>query len=110
MTARLATGFWVAAYRARLEAAGIPAVIAAKGDPVAGAVLVKLATLDGAARLFAREPDAGGDLRWTVVAEGAEPTVDDAAARRRRVDPDVWLVEIEDRRGRTLLDEPGLDG
>jgi hypothetical protein len=105
---RLAADFWVAAYRLRLEAAGIPCFVTRRGDPTAGAVLVKLATLDGAARLFGRSYDAEGRRVWTVLAEGPEPEVDAAAARQTRVDADVWLIEIEDRAGRTLLDEPGL--
>ena len=47
--ARLTTDFWVYAYLARLEAAAIPAFLTAKGDPTAGAVLVKVATMDGRA-------------------------------------------------------------
>jgi hypothetical protein len=102
---RLTADFWVAAYRARLEALGIPA----RGDPTAGAVLVKLATLDGRARLFGRVPRLEGGSGWDVIAEGDESAVDEAAARQRRYDPDLWLVEIEDRQGRHLLDEPGHD-
>jgi hypothetical protein len=71
-------------------------------------VLVKLATLDGGARLYGRTFDAQGRRVWTVLAEGPEPEVDAAAARQVGYDPDLWLLEIEDRAGRTLLDEPGL--
>jgi hypothetical protein len=105
---RLAADFWVAAYRLRLEAAGIPCFVTRRGDPTAGAVLVKLATLDGNARLFGRTFDAEGRRVWTTLAEGPEPEVDAAAARQARYDADLWLLEIEDRAGRTLLDEPGL--
>ena len=31
-----------------------------------------------------------------------------AIARQRGFDPDLWIIEIESRDGRTLLDEPGL--
>ncbi|WP_225026258.1 DUF1491 family protein [Xinfangfangia pollutisoli] len=111
MTARLASGLWVAAYLARLQAAAIPAYVTARGDDTAGAVVVKLATLDGQARAFERQTDfATGGRRWTVLAEGAEPEVDAVLRRGRARDPDLWLIEIEDRQGRTLLDEPGLSG
>lgn len=105
---RLTADFWVAAYRARLSAAGIPAYVTAKGDPTAGAVLVKLATMDGAARLFGRAYAIDGARVWHMLAEGPEPEVDAAAARQRDRDPDLWLIEIEDRHGRTLLDQEGL--
>ncbi|WP_413875724.1 DUF1491 family protein [Albidovulum sp.] len=109
MTARLAADFWVRAYLARLQAAHLPAYVVARGDPTAGAVLVKLATLDGRARLFQRSFDlATGARAWVVLAEGAEAEVDAAAARQRRIDPDLWVIEIESREGRTLLDEEGL--
>lgn len=109
MTARLASGVWVSAYLTRLRLADIPAYVTAKGDATAGAVLVKSATLDGRARAFQRSFDlATGGRAWVVLAEGPEPEVDAAVTRQRRYDPDLWVIEVEDRQGRTLLDEEGL--
>ncbi len=72
-------------------------------------MIVKCATLDGKARAFQRSYDLmTGERAWVVLAEGAEAEVDAALARQRRNDPDLWVIEIEDRAGRTLLDEPGL--
>ena len=105
---RLTAEFWVQAYLARLRLADIPAFVTARGDATAGAVVVKLNTLDGAARAFARSYDATGARVWTPIAEGAEPEVDAALGRQRRFDPDLWVIEVEDRQGRHLLDEPGL--
>ena len=45
---------------------------------------------------------------WIVLAEGPEAEIDAAADRQRRSDPDLWVIEVEDRQGRHLLDEPGL--
>jgi hypothetical protein len=107
---RLTAEFWVHAYLARLRLAAIPAFVTAHGDDTAGAVLVKLNTLDGQARAFQRSFDpAEGARRWMTLAAGDEPRVDAAIARQRAVDPDLWVVEVEDRAGRHLLDEPGLD-
>lgn len=109
MSARLTADFWVRAYLARLAQASIPAFITAHGDDTAGTVMVKLATLDGQARLFQRSWDLLNDRRsWVVLAEGDESAVDATIARQRARDPDLWVVEIEDRAGRHLLDEPGL--
>ncbi|MBC7143128.1 MAG: DUF1491 family protein, partial [Rhodobacteraceae bacterium] len=40
--------------------------------------------------------------------EGPEDEVDAAILRQRRTDPDLWVIELESREGRTLLDEEGL--
>ncbi len=107
--ARLATHIWVSAYLRRLQAATIPAYVVARGDAVAGAVLVKVATLDGQAVAFQRRYDMDRDARvWMDLISGAEADVDRVLAAQRRSDPDLWVIEIEDRQGRHLLDEPGL--
>lgn len=109
MSARLTADFWVGAYLARLRLADIPVFVTQRGDATAGAVLVKSATLDGRARVFQRSFDlATGDRAWIVLAEGAEADVDAIVARARQRDPDLWVIEVEDRAGRTLLDEDGL--
>ncbi|TCP40534.1 DUF1491 family protein [Rhodovulum marinum] len=109
MSPRLSAEFWVKAYLARLRLAGIPGFVVAHGDDTAGAVLVKLNTLDGQARAFQRSFDLmSGDRVWVVLAEGDEAGVDAAIARQRGFDPDLWVIEVEDRYGRHLLDEPGL--
>jgi hypothetical protein len=109
MEPRLTAEFWVQAYLARLRFAAIPAFITARGDATAGAVIVKANTLDGNARAFARSYDTNGTRIWAPLAEGPDAAVEAALARQRRFDPDLWIIEIEDRAGRTLLDEPGLD-
>ena len=110
MTPRLTAAFWVRAYLARLEQSGIPAFVTTKGDPTAGAVLVKVARLDGTAQAFQRSFDLMADTRiWVVLRQGDEADVDAAIARQRGFDPDLWVIEVEDRQGRSLLDEPGLN-
>jgi len=107
--ARLTAAFWVQAYLARLRQQDIPAFVVARGDATAGAVLVKLNTLDGRARAFQRSVDPmTGTRAWMVLAEGAEATVDASVARQRGFDPDLWVIEVEDRAGRHLLDAEGL--
>ena len=107
--ARLATGIWVAAYLARLGLANIPAYVVAHGDDTAGAVMVKCARLDGTALLMAREWDFETDRHdWAVAADGPERDIDAHIARQRGFDPDLWVIEIESRDGRTLLDQDGL--
>lgn len=108
---RLTAEFWVQAYLRRLNLADIPAYVTARGDATAGAVMVKLATLDGEAQAFERRTDLmTGGRQWMTYASGAEHEVDAALSRARARDPDLWIIEIEDRAGRSLLDEPGLAG
>lgn len=107
---RLTAEFWVQAYIARLRLQDIPGFVVAHGDNTAGAVLVKLNTLNGQAVLYQRVFDLMSDTRhWDVLAEGVEAEVDAAVARQRGFDSDIWVVEVEDRLGRHLLDEPGLN-
>ncbi len=106
---RLTSEFWVQAYLARLRMSGIPAFVTSHGDNTAGAILVKLNTLNGQARLFQRGYDLLADKRsWDVLSDGAEADVDATITRQRSFDPDLWVIEVEDRAGRHLLDEPGL--
>ncbi|MCB1400310.1 MAG: DUF1491 family protein [Rhodobacteraceae bacterium] len=109
MAARLASDVWVRAYLKRLEMNFIPAYVTAHGHAEAGAVLVKCSTLDGRAKAWQRSFDLmTGARAWVVLAEGAEAEIDAAIARQRSFDPDLWVIEIESREGRTLLDEDGL--
>ena len=106
---RLTAGLWVAAYLNRLRLANLPAYVMARGDATAGAVLVKVATLDGQAVIHERRFDLDRDARiWQVMAQGAEPDMDALLTRARGRDPDLWIIEIEDRAGRSLLEEGGL--
>ncbi|UWQ78806.1 DUF1491 family protein [Leisingera sp. S132] len=107
---RLTARFWVDAYLARLRFQDIPAFVTSHGDDTAGAVLVKLNTLDGQARAFHRTYDLmTGNRKWDELAAGAEMDVDASISRQRNFDPDLWVIEVEDRQGRHLLDEPGLE-
>ncbi len=107
--ARLTARFWVDAYLTRLRLQDIPAFVVAHGDDTGGAVLVKLSTLDGIAVLFQRSFDLmSGERRWVELTSGPERDVDETVTRQRGFDPDLWVIEVEDRAGRHLLDEDGL--
>jgi hypothetical protein len=107
---RLTSEIWVAAYLTRLRLATIPAFVVQKGDRTAGAVMVKLNTLDGKATCFQRSFDLmTGDRRWIVLAEGDEAVVDESIRKQKSFDPDLWIIEVEDKTGRHLLDEAGLE-
>ena len=107
---RLTADLWVSAYLTRLWLVEIPAFVVARGDATAGAVLVKLNTLNGQASCYQRSFDLmTGDRKWIVLNEGAESDVDASVAKQHGFDPDLWVIEVEDKHGRHLLDEPGLE-
>jgi hypothetical protein len=106
---RLTAGFWVQAYLMRLQLELIPAFVVAHGDDTAGAILVKLNLLDGTARVYQRIMAMDGSRPWDLLSDGPEAEVDAVIARQRQSDPDVWVIEVESREGRHLLDAPGLE-
>ena len=107
---RLTADIWVSAYLTRLRLYDIPAFVVQKGDAVAGAVLIKMNTLDGQACCYQRSFDLmTGDRKWVVLADGDERSVDSSVAKQCGFDPDLWVIEVEDKQGRHLLDEPGLE-
>ena len=107
--AKLTSRFWVDAYLTRLLVFDIPAFVVAHGDDTGGAVLVKLSTLDGKAALFQRSFDLmTGERSWLELTSGSNLDVDASIDRQKGFDPDVWVIEVEDRSGRHLLDQEGL--
>ena len=104
----LSTDIWVGALIRRAELGGGFAVVARKGDPRAGAVLVKvLNRSNGTARLLAEATRGDGERVWMQpAASDQEPDLDRYIERAIRIDPDIWVVEIEDREGRDFLVEP----
>jgi hypothetical protein len=108
----LSTDLWVAALIRRAEQAGAFAVVSRKGDPRAGAVLVKLINRrEGWARLYAEAVRGDGERVWMQPANARdEDGVDAYVARSRRIDPDLWVVEIDDAKGRHFLTEPVEEG
>lgn len=107
---KLTADIWVSAYLTRLRLIEIPAFVVQRGDSTAGAVLIKLNTLDGQACCYQRSFDLmTGDRKWMVLVEGIETEVDQSITKQCSFDPDLWVIEVEDKQGRHLLDEPGLE-
>ena len=107
---RINSDLWVKAYLRRCSSEGVSAVVVRRGDADAGVVFIKISRLDGTATLFG--PAAAGlardemDRRWSVsIARSPEAVIDARLAQERKLDPDVWVVEVEDREGRHFLDD-----
>jgi hypothetical protein len=111
MTARLKSSIFVSAYIRRCSVEGATAVLRRRGAEEAGAVFVKVDSLDGTAALYGPAPQSlitgGGSERLFVrlTQPGATPLdAEERLVREIRFDPDLWIIEAEDRQGRHFLD------
>ncbi|GIK80880.1 MAG: DUF1491 family protein [Pseudorhodoplanes sp.] len=111
---RLKSGIWVSAYLRRCAVEGAYAVVRRRGAEEAGAIFVKIDRLDGTSDLFGPAPqsefeEAHPVARAFVACLKAQPApdadVEAYLARQIRFDPDLWIVEVEDRAGRHFLDQ-----
>ena len=107
MTPRLKAGIFVRAVIRRAEVAGAQAYVVRKGSEEAGAIFLKVSRLDGTCTVLNQARDGEGELVW---ARPLGEATDDAKAaayleRQIKFDPDLWIVEIEDREGRAFVDE-----
>jgi hypothetical protein len=104
----LSTDLWAGALIRRAEIAGAFATVARKGDARAGTVLVKAVNRRaGEARLYAEAFRGDGERVWMQpVPSTNEAELDAYVERQARIDPDLWLVEIDDPQGRHFLTEP----
>ena len=103
----LSTDIWTGALIRRAELGGAFATVVRKGDPRAGAVLVKVVDRRaGVARLYSEATRGDGERVWMQpVNSQAESDLDAYVERAVRVDPDLWIVEIDDPQGRHFLVE-----
>lgn len=114
MSARVTTEMWVAAQIRVVEAEGAAAQIVRKGAAQSGAVAIKVIQPGPSPREALATALTGasfGDGRsgwmWLVGPEPApEPEVEARLASQARFDPDLWVLEIEDRQGRHFLQDP----
>ncbi len=99
---RLTAKVWVQALLRTAFAEGRTAVVARRGDPDAGVVLIRQNLGEGRFVMLAPQRGPDGALAWRP-ATGPEP-VDEAradayVARQADIDCDLWVVEIDDRQG-----------
>jgi hypothetical protein len=111
---RLRADFWVAAYIRRCTYEGAPAVVRRRGAAEAGAIFVKIDRLDGFAALYGPAPQselkAGEDRLFARMHRA--PWIETAEAEQKlasqiRFDPDLWIIETEDKQGRCFFDVSG---
>lgn len=107
----LSTDVWVSALIRRAELQGGFGAVARKGDPRAGAVLVRVYNQgDRTTRLYSEATRGDGERVWMPAAAADDQAQAAYIERAARIDPDVWVVDIEDRHGRHFLTEPVEEG
>lgn len=111
---RLKADIWVKAYVRRCATEGAAAVVVRHGDDHAGAIFIRVNKLDGTSLLFGPAPaglmDANSERAWVSHGPESQPALPDEdvearLAREFEFDPDIWVLEIEDREGRHFLDD-----
>jgi hypothetical protein len=105
MASRLAAGMLVSALIRRVEQAGGSAMVLARGDASAGALLIQLAERGIAGPLLERRLDMDGHYRWSPTGPDDAEQRGDYLARRRKNDPDLWVIELDVAGGMALLEE-----
>ncbi|MFT3989727.1 DUF1491 family protein [Aestuariivirga sp.] len=102
---RLKSAIWVAAFLRRGQAEGHFGAVLKKGAEEAGAIYVIVNHLDGTFHFLGAPPGStfseDGERLWIeeIPFPANQESIDTLLARRRKVDPDIWVVEIEDRTG-----------
>ncbi len=111
---RLRSDMWVAAYLRRCGVEGASAVLRRRGAAEAGAIFVKIDHLDGGATLYGPAPQsvaaaADPGIERIFTRAHKEERIDSARADERLIreisfDPDLWIVEVENRGEDAWLD------
>jgi hypothetical protein len=105
MVARLAAGMLVSALLRRVEEAGGTGAVLAKGDATAGALLIQLAERGVPGPLLERRLDVDGKYRWSPTGPDEADQRSDYIARRRRSDPDLWVIELDVANGFDVVEK-----
>ena len=97
---RIPTSLWVEIHLRQLTTEGVPYYILNKGAPASGTVLLKINGRENGCLLLQQQRDAIGIMGWLKLFKDKaveESEIDAYIARAVSRDPDVWVLEIEDR-------------
>lgn len=103
---RLKTDIWVKALIRRCAVEAVFAAVVRHGDNSSGSTLVKVNKLNGSAYVLTPARQMSGEgiwIRGTGPQDVSEADADAYITRSISYDPDLWVVEIEDREGRHFL-------
>lgn len=98
---RLPTALWVDAQLHTLTLQGKSFYIVQKGAYAGGTVLLKIANMAGECVLLQQQRNLDGEMGWMKLFDEqeliAESEADQYIGRSKSRDPDLWVIEVEDK-------------
>lgn len=108
---RVTSGFWVGSYLRRAAAEGCFCGVIKRGAEDAGAIFIVINHLDSCFSLFGPASQTAfgesddADRKFSALLDRQpESLVLERLEREKKFDPDLWIIENENRAGLTLLD------
>jgi hypothetical protein len=107
---RLKTDIWVDSILRTANSAGAYAVLRKRGFADSGAVLIKLDYLDGTAQLLMPAAqnllDDEGARAFSKAFSQPQTNekIEEKIKSEQNFDPDLWVLEIEDKQGRSFVE------
>jgi len=91
----------------RVQVGGASAFVIRSGAEEAGSIILKVAKLDGTVLVLNQARNAKGELVWAQALGGwtGEARAAQWCEKQVKFDPDLWIIEVEDREGRAFVDE-----
>ena len=102
---KIRSEIWVKAYLRYLNLNSVPVYILKKGDEVSGAIIIKVINNENHSKVFGRIFNSYNLEEWQIIKEGNENDVKIFLDSQIKIDPDLWLIEIEDNFFRNFLEK-----
>jgi hypothetical protein len=107
---RLPTHLEVSGLIRAVQAEGGFATVVARGERDAGTILVVCCENGGAATAYERMPQSDGSREWTPAhrQDIENPSeFGEYCERRRKQDPDLWILELDIPNAERFIERPG---
>ena len=102
MSNDLSTEMMVEIQRRTAAREGVPMVVVKRGYGSVGTLMLKINRLDGTARVLS-QVRYDDELVWSPMGKSdpmPDRDADTYVTRQGEIDPDLWIIEIEDKQGR----------
>lgn len=106
---RLKPVIWIDALRRRAEAEGAFVMVVQKGDPDGGSVVIWVEGQDRNTDIYTAQSQMDGSRAWHKESGLSSLEAQERISKLKRMDEDMWVIEITDKAGRNFINEPILD-